>query len=81
MYVILRKIFIGIVNKKRCVKSQSKMYVIIKRYLLKSRIKNPCVKPQSPVKISVPYYKYFLRKSALHKHYFNIEKIGLSGAP
>ena len=30
--------------------------------------------------ISVPYHKYFLRKSALHKHYFNVEKIQLSGA-
>ena len=27
------------------------------------------------------YYKYFLRKSALHKHYFNIDTIRLSGAP
>ena len=36
---------------------------------------------EQPVKISVPYYKYFLRKSARHKHYFNIEKIGLFGAP
>ena len=35
---------------------------------------------KQPVKISVPYFKYFLRKSALHKHYFNIDKIGLSGA-
>ena len=23
--------------------------------------------------------EYFLRKSALHKHYFNIEEIGLAG--
>ena len=36
---------------------------------------------EQPVKISVPYYKYFLRKSALHKHYFNNDKIDLSGAP
>ena len=36
---------------------------------------------EQPVKISVPYYKYFLRKSALHKYYFNIGKMGLSGAP
>ena len=34
-----------------------------------------------PVKVSVPYYKYFLRKSALHKQYFNIDEIGLCGAP
>ena len=36
---------------------------------------------EQPVKISVSYYKYFLRKTALHKHYFNIGKIELSGAP
>ena len=36
---------------------------------------------EQPVKISVPYYKYFLRKRALHKHYFNNDKIELSGAP
>ena len=34
---------------------------------------------EQPVKISVPYYKYFLRKSALHKHCINIDKIELSG--
>ena len=33
------------------------------------------------LKISVPYYKYLLRKSALYKHYFNIGEMGLSGAP
>ena len=32
---------------------------------------------EQPVKISAPYSKHFLRKSALHKHYFNIDKIGL----
>ena len=47
--------------------------------------KNPCVKSQSsfreqPVKSLGPYYKYLLRKSALHKHYSNIDKIGLFGA-
>ena len=36
---------------------------------------------EQPVKISVPYYKYLLRKSALHKHYINIDKMELSGAP
>ena len=30
------------------------------------------------VKISVTYYKQLLRKNALHKHYFNIDKIELS---
>ena len=29
--------------------------------------------------MSVLYYKQLLRKSALHKHYFNIDKIGLCG--
>ena len=28
------------------------------------------------VKISIPYCKQFLRKNKLHKHYFNIGKIG-----
>ena len=32
---------------------------------------------EQPVKIPVPYYKYLLRKSALHKHYFNIDMIEL----
>ena len=36
---------------------------------------------EQPVKISVAYYKYFLRKSELHKHYFNNGKIEMSGAP
>ena len=36
---------------------------------------------EQPVQISVPYYKYFIRKSALHKHCFNIGKIELSAAP
>ena len=36
---------------------------------------------KKPVKNSVSYYKYFLRKNALHKHYFNIDEIGLTGAP
>ena len=58
-----------------------------KKYLLKSWIKKIRVLNHSqsfleqPVKISVPYYKYFLRKSALHKHYINNDKIEQSGAP
>ena len=36
---------------------------------------------EQPVKISVPYCKYFLRKIALHKNYFNTDKIELFGAP
>ena len=34
---------------------------------------------EQPVKFSVPYYKYLVRKSALHKQYFNIDKIELFG--
>ena len=36
---------------------------------------------KQPVKISAPCSKYFVRKSALRKHCFNIDKIELSGAP
>ena len=63
-FVIIEKIFIGIMNKTKI------------RVLNHSQ----SFREQS-VKISVPYYKYFLRKSALHKHYFNIDKRGLSVAP
>ena len=63
LHVIVKKIFIEIMNKKTRVLNHSQSF------------------REQPVKSSVPYYKYFLRKSALHKHCFNIGKIGLSGAP
>ena len=58
IYVIIKKIFIEIMNKKIRVLNHSQSF---------------------RVKISTPFYKYFLRKIALHKHYFNIDKIDLSG--
>ena len=76
-----------IMNKNPYVKSQSKIYVIIEKIFIetmneKIRVLNHSQSfREQPVKISVPYYKYFLRKSALHKHCFNIGKIELSGAP
>ena len=51
-FVIIKTIFIEIMNKKTPVLNHSQSF------------------REQPVKISVPYYKYFLRKSALHKHYF-----------
>ena len=67
--------------------NHSKKFVIIEKIFIeimnkKIRLLNHSESfRKQPVKISVHYYKYFLRKSALHKHYFNIDKIGLSRAP
>ena len=73
--------------KNQSVKSKSKIYVIIEKIFIeitnkKIRVLNhsQSFREQS-VKISVPYYEYFLRKSALHKQYFNNDKIELFGAP
>ena len=73
--------------KNPYVKSQSKIYVIIEKILFEIMNKKIRVLNNSQsfrgqhVKISVPYYKQFLRKIAPHKHYFNIGKIVQSGAP
>ena len=61
IYVIIKKIFIEIMNKKIRVLNHSQSF------------------REQPIKILVPYYKHFLRKGALYKHYFNIGKIELSG--
>ena len=67
--------FIEIMNKKIRVLNHSPKFVIIKKIFIEVLNKKIHVLNHSqsfreqPVQISVPYYKYFLRKSALHKHF------------
>ena len=83
--IIIKRYLLKSWIKKIHVLNHGQKFVIINIFI--EIVNKKCVLNHSQsfnkyyVKISVHYYKYFLRKSALDKHYFNIDKIELSGAP